>query len=134
MWLPTIPVSRNKRGELMNKLLIALLGSLAVATGAQAADLAAGQAAYQKFACASCHGADAKSPIMPDYPILAGQHADYLEHALTAYQRGQAGAPASANIRKHAIMGTMAAQLSATDIQNISAWIAAQPSDLTVHK
>ncbi|MBV6273094.1 c-type cytochrome [Alcaligenaceae bacterium CGII-47] len=118
----------------MNKLLIALLGSLAMATGVQAADLIAGEAAYQKFTCASCHGADAKSPIMPEYPILAGQYADYIAHALTAYQRGQAGAPATANIRKHAIMGAMATQLSATDIANISAWIAAQPSDLAVRK
>lgn len=134
MWLPIIPVSKNKIGDIMNKLLIALLGSFAMASGVQAADLAAGQAAYQKFTCASCHGADAKSPILPDYPILAGQHADYIAHALIAYQRGQAGAPASANIRKHVIMGAMATQLSATDIENISAWIAAQPSDLVVHK
>lgn len=118
----------------MNKLLIALLGSLAMASGVHAADLAAGQAAFEKFTCASCHGADAKTPIMPEYPILAGQHADYIAHALTAYQRGQAGAPASANIRKNAVMGAMAAQLSATDIDNISAWIASLPSDLAVRK
>ena len=132
MWLPIIQVSRNNIGEIMNKLLIALLGSLAVAAGAQAADLEAGQAAFQKFTCASCHGADAKTPILPEYPILAGQHADYLAHALTAYQRGQAGAPASANIRKNAVMGAMAAQLSATDIENISAWLASLPSPLSV--
>lgn len=118
----------------MKKLLIALLGSLAVAAGAQAADLAAGQAAFQKFTCATCHGADAKSPIQPDYPILAGQHADYLAHALTAYQRGQRGEPASANVRKNAIMGAMASQLSATDIDNISAWLASLPSPLAVRK
>jgi cytochrome c553 len=118
----------------MNKLLIALLGSLAMVSVAQAADVAAGQAAYEKFTCASCHGADAKSPIMPDYPILAGQYADYIAHTLTAYQRGQAGAPASANIRKHAIMGAMASQLSPVDIENIAAWIGSLPSDLSVQK
>ncbi|MER1968438.1 c-type cytochrome [Castellaniella sp. GW247-6E4] len=118
----------------MKKLSIALLGCLALTAGAQAADLAAGQAAYQKFTCASCHGADAKSPLQSDYPILAGQHADYLAHALTAYQRGQAGAPVSANVRKNPIMGAMAAQLSPADIDNISAWLASQPSPLAVRK
>lgn len=118
----------------MNKLLIALLGSLAVAAGAQAADLEAGQAAFQKHTCASCHGADAKTPILPEYPILAGQHADYLAHALTAYQRGQAGAPASANIRKNAVMGAMASQLSATEIIDISTWLSTLPTPLQVHE
>uniref|UniRef100_UPI003342A199 c-type cytochrome n=1 Tax=Castellaniella defragrans TaxID=75697 RepID=UPI003342A199 len=114
--------------------MIALLGSSILAAGAQAADLAAGQADFQKFTCASCHGADARSPLLPEYPILAGQHADYLAHALTAYQRGQRGAPASANTRKNPIMGAMAAQLSATDIDNISAWLASLPSPLAVRK
>ncbi|HUH40586.1 MAG TPA: c-type cytochrome [Castellaniella sp.] len=118
----------------MNKLLIALLGSLALVATAQAADLAAGQAAFEKFTCASCHGADAKTPLQPEYPILAGQHADYLAHSLRAYQRGQAGAPASANVRKNAIMGAMATQLSATDIENISAWLATLPSPLAVRR
>ena len=123
------------RGKsIMRTLWIALLGLGLTATGAQAADLEAGKAAYEKFTCVSCHGADAKTPMLPEYPILAGQHQDYLEHALVAYQRGQAGAPASANVRKNAIMGAMATQLSPADIENISAWLAAQPSPLAVRK
>lgn len=116
----------------MKKLTLALAGAalFALGSGAFAADLAAGKAAYEKFNCASCHGADAKSPAMPAYPILAGQHADYLAHALKAYKRGAAGAPATANIRKNAIMGAMVAPLSDTDIQNITAWLASQPSPL----
>ena len=118
----------------MNKFSIALAGVLLTAAGsvAYAADLTAGQAAWQKSACASCHGADAKTPVTPDNPILAGQHADYLEHALKAYKRGQAGAPASANIRKNPVMGAMAAGLSDQDIRNISAWLATLPSPLAV--
>ncbi|CAM5315231.1 c-type cytochrome [Eoetvoesiella caeni] len=118
----------------MKKLTLALAASLFVATGsaASAADLAAGQAAYQKYTCASCHGADAKSPIMPAYPILAGQHADYLAHALKTYKRGQAGAPATSNIRKNAVMGAMAMQLSDDDVANIAAWLASLPTPLSV--
>src|SRR5690606_41144426 len=62
--------------------------------------------------CSSDLGADAKTSVLPTYPILAGQHADFLEHALNAYKRGAAGAPASANIRNNAVMGAMAAPLS----------------------
>ncbi|MGE4370867.1 MAG: cytochrome c [Burkholderiaceae bacterium] len=120
----------------MKKLTLALAGAAALAfgSGALAADLAAGKAAYEKFNCASCHGADAKSPTMAAYPILAGQYSDYLEHALRAYKRGTAGAPATANIRKNAIMGAMVAPLSTADIQNISAWLASLPSSLAVRK
>jgi cytochrome c553 len=101
---------------------------------AQAADLSAGKATWEKLNCASCHGADAKSPILPAYPVLAGQHADFLAHALKAYQRGAAGAPASANIRKNAVMGAFATQLSKQDVQNVSAWLASQPGPLVVRK
>ena len=120
--------------SIMRTLWMALLGFGLTVTGAQAADLAAGKAAYEKYTCVSCHGADAKTPMQPDYPILAGQHPDYLAHALTAYQRGQAGAPASANVRKNAIMGAMASQLTAADIENIAAWLSEQPSPLAVRK
>lgn len=99
-----------------------------------AADLEAGKATFEKFACASCHGEDAKSSVSPTYPILAGQHADYLRHALTAYQRGQAGLPASANIRNNAVMGALAAPLSRQDIENLAAWLSSLPSPLAVRK
>lgn len=120
----------------MKHLLLALAGTSLISLSAmgQAADLAAGKAAWDKAACAACHGADAKSPIMPVYPILAGQHADFLAHALKAYQRGAAGAPVTANVRKNAVMGGQAAALSKSDIANISAWLAAQPGPLGVRK
>ena len=120
----------------MKKLILALAGSvlLAGATGAAAADLSAGKAAYEKFTCASCHGADGKTTVLPSYPVLAGQHQDYLQHALRSYKRGAAGAPAPAHKRKNAVMGAMVAQLSTADIQNISAWLASLPSPLAVRK
>jgi cytochrome c553 len=55
-----------------------------------------------------------------------------LVHALKAYQRGASGAPATANVRKNAIMGAFAKQLSPQDIKNVSAWLAAQPGPLLV--
>lgn len=65
------------------------LGALvlgAATMSAQAADIAAGKALVEKGGCVACHGKDMNAPISPDYPKLAGQHPDYLYHALTSYQ------------------------------------------------
>ncbi|MFY3549809.1 c-type cytochrome [Achromobacter insolitus] len=120
----------------MNRYMLALAGATLAMTGvvAQAQDLAAGKAVFDKFNCASCHGADAKTAVDPAYPTLAGQHADYLVHALKAYKRGASGSAATANVRKNPIMGAFATQLSDQDISNVAAWLAAQPSDLGVRK
>jgi cytochrome c553 len=120
----------------MKHFSIALAGAvlLGSASLSHAADLAAGKAVWDKLNCASCHGADAVKSVDPSYPILAGQYADFLVHALKAYQRGASGAPASANVRKNAIMGAFAKQLSPQDIKNVSAWLAAQPGPLSVRQ
>lgn len=104
------------------------------ASQAVAADLAAGKAVWERLNCASCHGADAVKGIDPSYPVLAGQHADYLAHALNAYQRGARGLPASANTRNNAIMAAFATQMTKQDIQNVSAWLASLPSPLAVRR
>jgi len=33
---------------------------------------------YRERTCIACHGADAKTPILPEYPKLAGQNVKYL--------------------------------------------------------
>lgn len=93
-------------------------------------DIEAGKAAVQKFQCASCHGADFNSPVDPAYPKLAGQHQDYLEHALIAYQRGGE----IMNGRSNAIMGGMAKQLSKKDVQDIAAYLHSLPGSLVLRK
>jgi cytochrome c553 len=120
----------------MKRYFLALAGTLlaAAAVTSHAADLNAGKTAFEKHGCVACHGVDAKTPTNPGYPVLAGQHADYLAHALTAYQRGQSGAGASANVRKNPIMGSFAVQLSAEEVDNVTAWLASLPSDLGVRK
>lgn len=114
----------------MKTLLMLALAGAAFASGAQAADIAAGKAAAEKYNCASCHGKDYTSPIDPSYPKLAGQHKDYLAHALVGYQRGGNGP----NGRANAIMGAQAKPLSRNDIDNIAAYLASLPGPLTLHK
>lgn len=112
----------------LNSLLVAVLACTSM--NLLAADAEAGKAAVAKYNCASCHGADFNSPIDPSYPKLAGQHADYLEHALIAYQRGGT----AANGRGNAIMGGMAKPLSKTDIKDISAYLSSLPGAFVVRK
>ncbi len=116
----------------MKKILV-LLATIATVisfTEAAAANIEAGKAAAQKYNCASCHGADYNSPVDPSYPKLAGQYADFLEHALVAYQRGATGA----NGRGNAIMGGMAKPLTKTEIRDIAAYLSSLPGSLVNRK
>ena len=57
-------------------------------------------------ACAACHGVNGDKPVVPNYPILAGQYADYLVNSLQAYKSGR---------RKHPIMNAQVKLLGLTD-------------------
>ena len=74
--------------------------------------------------CVACHGTDGIG-ITPQYPTLAGQHADYLERALTDYKKGG---------RKNAIMAGFAGQLSAQDIRALARYYSAQRPGLDTSK
>lgn len=110
----------------MKKLIAALIFGAISMNAFAAGDPAKGEALAKKYNCASCHGADYKTPIDPSYPKLAGQYADYLVHALTAYKRGNKGYG-----RNNAIMGGMAQPLSDQDMVDIAAYLASLPSNLT---
>ncbi|MGZ3157741.1 MAG: c-type cytochrome [Burkholderiaceae bacterium] len=111
--------------------LVALAISASISFNAFAGgNVEAGKEAVAKFGCAACHGADFNSPIDPSYPKLAGQHQDYLEHALTAYQRGSDGP----NGRSNAIMGGQAKPLSDQNKKDIAAYIHSLPGSLVLHK
>lgn len=105
------------------KTLISLLALAACALPTLAADLNAGKAKAEQL-CASCHNVDGNSSN-PQYPVLAGQHADYLARVLLDYQSGA---------RNNAIMAGMAKPLSKADIANLSAWFAAQKSGLNMKR
>jgi len=66
--------------------------------------------------CVACHGSDGIG-IMPEYPNLAGQHADYIEQALKAYRAGR---------RKNAVMGGMGGPLTDADIKALAQYYSQQ--------
>jgi cytochrome c553 len=79
----------------------------------------------QAAACAACHGGNGTgvaAPLNPKPPVLAGQHVDYLEQALTAYHNGR---------RKNIVMNGMAQLLtSEEDIKAVAEYFASQASPL----
>ena len=82
--------------------------------------LAAGDAAAGKTksaVCAACHGANGKA-VIPTYPHLAGQRADYTEVQLKAFRDGT---------RANPIMAPMAKPLSDQDIADLAAYYASLP-------
>lgn len=73
--------------------------------------------------CGACHNPDGNS-VVPTFPKLAGQSADYLVKQLTEL----ATPPAQKNSRENAVMSGIAGTLSAEDRINVSAWFASQPA------
>ncbi len=97
-----------------------LVMTLSLAGMAGAADREAGKKKAAEV-CVACHGADGNKPSDPTQPVLAGQHADYLERALTDYKIGR---------RNNPIMKGFASQLSKKDIEDLAAWFSSQKSAL----
>jgi len=52
--------------------------SMSPAEVAAAAAKLDGAKLYRERTCIACHGPDAKTPILPAYPKLAGQNPDYM--------------------------------------------------------
>ena len=82
-------------------LVLALGVSLASLGTAVAAD---GAATYTAKGCVACHGVDAKTPVMPVYPKLAGQNAEYAAQQMRDIKSG-----ARANGQSAAMKAIMAA-------------------------
>ena len=101
----------------MNKLLI--VATICALAFAHTPSFAGGDAAAGKNktqVCAACHGADGNSAA-PEFPKLAGQHADYLQKSLERYKN---------KTRNNAIMNGFAANLSEQDIADIAAYFSSQ--------
>lgn len=99
----------------MKTLGIALVLALASQTAfAAAGNAEAGKA--KSAACAACHGVDGNSTT-PGFPVLAGQHRDYLVHALKSYKSGK---------RKNPIMAGQVQTLSDADIADLAMYFSKQ--------
>ena len=88
---------------------LASLGADTVAGGGSS-----GAAFAPAAACAACHGQNGIS-LSPSWPTLAGQHEDYLVHALNQYRDGS---------RKDPVMAPMAATLNDETVLQIAKYFA----------
>ena len=70
--------------------------------------------------CFACHGENGDQPLAPEYPVLAGQYADYLEESLKAYREGR---------RTNPIMTQQVEfwELSDSDIARLADYFASKP-------
>ncbi len=78
-------------------------------------DLAAGEAKATQV-CVACHAVDG-SRGAPSFPILQGQHPEYLVKQLTEFKSGK---------RKNAVMLGFASGLSDADMRNVAAFFASK--------
>ena len=107
----------------MNKLLVSLLlaiGILNIATAAEG-NIAAGKT--KSTMCAACHGADGNS-LVPMYPKLAGQSANYIAKQLADFKKGATSAGKEG--RADPIMAGMVMALSEQDMADLGAYFASQ--------
>lgn len=99
---------------------VAVIAPLVVLSclGASAA-LAAGSAEKgesKSTACIACHGSQGNS-ANPEWPVLAGQHEQYIHKQLQAFKSGA---------RKNPLMTPMAMSLSDEDMADLGAYFQAQ--------
>ncbi len=97
------------------RLIVAAAACLAMAAPAQALD---GAQLFKKKTCWACHGKDAKTPVMPNYPKLAGQNAAYALAQMKDIKSG-----ARNNGQTAAMKGVMHL-VSEEEMQAIAEWIA----------
>lgn len=77
-------------------------------------------------ACAACHGAKGNGMPSAGYPLLSGQHADYIEKQLKAFRasgRGDEAGPYRDNDGESRMMRATAARLSDSEIKALSSYI-----------
>ena len=94
--------------------VLSMLGLLAAGPAA-ALD---GAALYTTKTCVACHGKDANTPIMPNYPKLAGQNAEYALNQMKDIKSG-----ARTNGQTAAMKGVMHL-VSDEELKAIADWLA----------
>ncbi len=77
----------------------------------------AGAAVFADNGCGACHGDNAKTPVLPAYPVLAGQQADYVFKQLQDFRSG-----ARTN-DEYNVMRDSLTDLSEADLKAVSYWL-----------
>jgi cytochrome c len=90
--------------QIVNRALVApvlLVLGLSLSSAAWA-ETPTGEELFNQRTCFTCHGKDGKTPILPEYPLIAGQNAPYLLQQMKDIKSG-----ARANSNSPAMAGVM---------------------------
>ena len=111
--------------KLISSLLITCLSMIGVAQAVGNA-----QSGEQKSAaCTACHGQGGKTPVLPNAPKLAGQHASYITEQLNAFKRSVDENFAKDNkgeTRSDPTMAAMTLSLTPESIADLAIYFASQ--------
>lgn len=97
-------------------LAVSSLGYAAEEKKAPKVDPAKGEAVYNSMACVGCHGAAGNS-VIPQNPVLAGQHPEYIAKQLGEFK---------SDVRANPIMSGLAKGMSDEDMKNVAAYLSKQ--------
>lgn len=104
----------------MSRASHAYMGTFAAAALLAAGAVSAGNpelGRVKSAPCAACHGEDGLGTA-PNFPVIAGQYADYLVHSLKQYRSGE---------RENALMAPWVTELSDQDIADLAAYFSSLP-------
>jgi cytochrome c len=110
----------NPANTLSRLAIVALVVGSGCAAVAEEGGTLNGAQLYQTKACLSCHGVDGRTPIMPIYPKVAGQQADYLYNQLRDIKSG------ARNSGQAAIMMGIMAGVADEEMRAIADWLSTQ--------
>jgi len=106
------------KNSFLTSLLVLFVTTSVGATESTVASAGNADAGKEKSAaCAACHGADGNS-VVPTFPKLAGQHAQYLLKQMIDFK--------AATDRPNAIMQGQVATLNTEDMQDIALYFKSQ--------
>ena len=98
-----------------------IAATLMISVPVFAADIAAGQAAFNTKGCINCHGEGGANPVTlvssPPVPVLAGNSASYISAQLTNFKSGS---------RQSTPMHVMAGLLDEDEMEDIAAYLNSQ--------
>ncbi len=114
------------RTAFIHAIALVLVTGMALGVGAAETDDSEDMGATfedKLAACGACHGENGDKPLLPEYPILAGQYESYLANSLRQYRDG---------LRSNEVMALQLEILELTDadIDRLAAHFASKPSPL----
>ncbi|GAO37169.1 cytochrome C [Sulfuricella sp. T08] len=99
------------------KLLPVVAATMSAALICSTAFAADGAKLFMEKTCTACHGKDGKTPLMPDYPKIAGQNVKYIEKQMTDIKSG-----ARSNGNSAAMKGVMVI-VSDEEIKDLAVYV-----------